>query len=134
MLLGTLNQAPAYTLRPIDSIASECLYFGYAVTNESEFRALQNAIRNGAALDADIAVENGTGTNRSATLYRLNNRLFEQLRDPKRDEAEALPPIPALMEKPHDGQAWVFYLNGTLERLPYPGPFPACAAVVEGLR
>lgn len=137
MLLGTLNNAAAYTLKPVDTIASGYIYFGYAVTNENEFQELARAIRNGAPPDKNIAVEKGRGTLGSSTLYRLRNKLEETLAidgvTPLVDPA--VPDrIPVIMERPHDGLAWVQFLNGRMTRMPYPGAFPACAAVVDAAR
>ena len=134
MLVGTLNNAAAYTLKPIDAIASEYIYFGYAVTNEDEFAELVRAIRNGAPPDRDIPVEKGRGTLGSSTLYRLRNKFEKTLAaagvTPQADPA-VLDRMPVVMERPHDGLVWVQFLNGRMARMPYPSSFPACAAVVD---
>lgn len=135
MLLGTINNKAAYTLTPVNTIASEYIYFGYAVANEVEFNALREAIRNGAALDADIPVAQGSGTLGSSKIYRLRNKLEEILAKdgviPAPDR-NALASIPALIEKPRDGHAWVLFLNYGTVRLPYPGPFPMLPLIIEG--
>lgn len=133
MLLGPINNAPAYTLEPVDSVASHHIYFGFAVTNEQEFQALVNAIRGGAPLDRNISVEEGHGTLGSSTLYRLHTKIAETLAADgvtQQVDPNVLSRFPVLMERPRAGYAWVQYLNYRMERLPYPGPFPACAAVL----
>lgn len=135
MLIGTINNKAAYTLTPVDSIASEYIYFGYAIANETEYNTLREAIRNGAALDSDIPVAQGSGTLGSSKLYRLRNKLEEVLAKdgviPAPDR-NALASVPALIEKPRDGHAWVLFLNYGTVRLPYPGSFPMLPSIVEG--
>ncbi|MCC6795627.1 MAG: hypothetical protein IT366_10955 [Candidatus Hydrogenedentes bacterium] len=135
LLLGKINNSAAYTLKPVDPIVSEYRYFGHAFASEKEFIALRDAIRQGAALDADIPVPQGSGTLGASKLYRLRNKLEEVLAKdgviPVPDR-NALNNIPVLIEKPHDGKAWVFFLNNRMEQMPYPGPFPMLPSIVEG--
>jgi len=135
LLLGKINNSAAYTLKPVDPIVSEYLYFGHAFASEQEFIALRDAIRQGAALDADIAVAQGSGTFGASKLYRLRNKLEVILATdgviPAPDR-NALNSIPVLIGKPQDGKAWVFFLNNRMEQLPYPGPFPMLPSIVEG--
>jgi hypothetical protein len=136
ILLGSINNAGAYTLKPVDSIASDYIYFAYAVTNDVEFLSLVKSVRAGASLDANIAVEAGRGTLGSSTLYRLDNKLDAVLVSDgvvKPEQTDVLSRIPVLMERPRDGFAWVMYLNMKMERLPYPGAFPMSAAIIEAL-
>lgn len=138
MLLGNINHAAAYTLTPVDSIATTYIYFGFAVSNEAELLTLADAIRSGAAPDQNIAVGPGKGTLGSATLYRLHNKLGEILEaDGVISNAEALSQIPLLMERPQAGFAWVMFLNGAFERRAFPGAFPmtdSVLATVDGAR
>jgi hypothetical protein len=134
MLLGPINNAAAYTLNPVDSVASDYIYFGFAVANEQEFQALVKAVRGGAPLDGNVAVEAGHGTLGSSTLYRLHAKIAETLATEgvtQQVDPTVRSRFPVLMERPRDGYAWVQYLDSGMERLPYPGPFPVCAAVLE---
>ena len=136
ILLGKINNAGAYTLAPVDSVAARYVYFGYAVTNDREFAALAEALQNGASPEEDISVTTGNGTFGSEKLYRLRENLAETLtRDGVviEDAANPLSRIPVLMERPHDGHAWVLYLNRDLQYESYPGPFPMSAAVIASI-
>lgn len=136
MLLGNINNAAAYTLKPVDTTALSYIYFGYAVTNEKEVQALAKAVREGTPLDEKITVGAGSGTLGSAALYRLCDKLGETLaRDgvAPTSDSDILSQFPALMTRPCDGHVWVLYLSTRLERLPFPSTFPATAGVVETL-
>ncbi|NUM55382.1 MAG: hypothetical protein HUU46_17175 [Candidatus Hydrogenedentes bacterium] len=134
MVLSNINNNAAYTLAPVDPIASTYIYFGYAVTNEVEFQTLVDAVRRGVSLEGNIPVDKGKGTLGSSKLYRLHNKLGETLVAdgviPSVDPA-ALSRIPVLMERPHDGFAWVMYLSWKFERATFPGPFPLSESVVS---
>jgi hypothetical protein len=134
MLLGNINNAAAYTLAPVDAVASSYIYFGYAVTNEMEFQTLVKAVRAGANLNEDISVEPGHGTLGSSKLYRLRNKLTDTLMKDglvQGPDPDPLSRVPVLMERPSDGYAWVQFLSMGIERLPYPGPFPMVPAVID---
>jgi hypothetical protein len=120
----------------VDTVASGYIYFGYAISSEAEFLALVDAVRKGADLEQNIAVEKGKGTAGSSTLYRMRNKLDEVLAADgvlQTPDPGVLARIPVLMERPRDGYAWVMFANYHMARLPYPSVFPLTPAVIDAV-
>lgn len=134
LLIGHLNNHKAYTLNRLD--LTDCWYLGYAVTNEREALALIDTVQDNQPREDHIEVGPGRGTLGSHRLYRLHNNLSDRLLEDGviQDEDSGLAArIPVLIQRPAEARAWVAFLDGHAELLPYPSAFPLTAAIVNGL-
>ncbi len=135
LLFGHLTRHRALTLMP-ESGPAEYFYLGYAVATEAEGLALVDAVRKGAPPNGDIPVASGEGTLGSSFLYQLRQDLHEHLAEAGVAEdasRETLARFPVIIERPVEGHAWVFFLDGHSEYLPYPGGFPVTARFIQAL-
>lgn len=144
LLMGMLNNHPAWDIRPYLDTAPACYYLGYICLSESETLAFLDAyesrLASGEPIEGDLPAPPGRGS--------FGGDRFVQLReDPERPGAvppnlAGMPPgaesgIPVLIEEPgHYARSggWVVYLDTHAEFLPYPGPFPMSEPVIKRLQ
>lgn len=135
LLFGHLTRHRALTLAT-DGNPDGHFYLGFAVSSESEGDSLIAAVGGAGSLDRDVVTEPGKGTLGSSLLYRIRQDLPDHLAEAgvTQDADRAiLAQFPVIIERPKDGHAWVFYLDGHTEYLPYPGEFPLTERFVKAL-
>ena len=135
VLVDSLGRHRILPLRTV-ATAGDAFYLGYAVTSEKELLALVEAHRNGVALEGEIPVGEGNGTNGSATLIPLREKLGEYLVAQgilKPEDADLLARIPMFIGKPDGNGAWVLYYDMHAAYVPYPGPFPMTEKAIQAL-
>jgi hypothetical protein len=144
ILMGMLNNHPAWDIRPYLDTAPACYYLGYACVSESEtfafLDAYESRLASGEPIDGDLPAPAGRGSFGGDTFFQLREH-------PEHPGAVApdlvgVPPgaesrIPVLIEEPgHYARSggWVVYLDTHAEFLPYPGPFPMSEPVIRRLQ
>ena len=132
-VLGNFSQDRMRRLEPVLS-PDEYFYLCYAVDSENQGIALIDALKRTPARDYDIAVAAGQGTAGSTTFYRLCNDLSEKLaRTNAAINATGPSRFPLIIQNPKGDHVWVVFLDFHIERLPYPGPFPASERFISAL-
>lgn len=134
-VLGNLNRERMRRLEPVLSPA-EYFYVGYAVDSEDQGIALIDALKRRPARSQDIVAPAGEGTAGSSTFYRLRNDLPDVLAHENTatgSTATALSSFPVIIQNPKGDHVWVLFLDFHIERLPYPGPFPASERFINAL-
>ena len=113
-------------------------YFGYLLPNEKIAAAFLQAYhalaQSGQPLQLGEKLSAG-GVDIPRLRVGVEELLQSDINDA--DEAAAVKArIPVMIERPgfHDGGSNVLFLDGHVEFLPYPGPFPMTEAFIEGLR
>lgn len=132
-VLGNLNREHMRRLEPVLS-SDEYFYLGYAVDSEDQGLALIDALKHAPPRGLDIAVAVGKGTAGSSTFYRLHNNVPEVLaRENIVTGATGPSRFPVIIQKPKGDHVWVIFLDFHIERLPYPGAFPASERFIDAL-
>ena len=119
---------------------SHC-YFAHALTNETQGLAFLDAVQQlgiAAVRDQDIQVGEGNGSAGGDTILRLNESLGQQLfADQPAAQALMQSSIPILWEVPGEREqsgGWTLFMDGHVEWMPYPGPFPMTERFITRLR
>lgn len=144
LLLGVLNNHPAWELRSYWKTMPDFFYLGYMCSNEAEAMAFLDVysaqIHGGTPFDIDLPATGGTGSFGTDRFIRLREdnaapgRLPPDIANVPSEFASRVPLViedPGHYERPG---GWVIYLNRHAEFLPYPGPFPMSEAFISRLR
>ncbi|NUM55465.1 MAG: hypothetical protein HUU46_17595 [Candidatus Hydrogenedentes bacterium] len=132
-VLGNLNQERIRRLEPVLS-PDDYFYLGYAVDSEDQGIALIDTLEHEPDRSQDIAAAAGKGTAGSSNFYRLRNDLPAELaRDNVVAESTGPSRFPVVIQKPKGGYVWVVFLDFHVERILYPGPFPASERFINAL-
>lgn len=114
-------------------------YFGYAVTNDTEAKALAEAycraMKGRAPLGEEIEVQFGSGTGGGDTLYRLREDVPRHLSTDGPKEARSVQgSIPVMMDRRdnHPMGGNVLFMDGHVEFIRY-GAWPMTEATLEAL-
>ena len=118
-------------------------YTGYAITDDDSVAqfaaAYRDAAQQGTFLTGDVDTPDGAGTWDSDTLYQLRESLPNQLGNLGQEPLFIASQIPVMIERPHShlrsGHAYanVLYLDGYVETLRYPGPWPMTETTINTL-
>src|SRR5690606_33600458 len=113
-------------------------YLGYLVPNEEIADAFLRgyAAQAGAAATAHFGnVLRVRGVEVPRLRIGIEQLLVTNLDDPAEAAAVAAR-VPVMIERPgiHEGGSNVLFLDGHVEFLPYPGPFPMTEAFIQGLQ
>ena len=119
------------------------LYLGYVVTNDIEVQAYAKAYKErmaqGLPLYEDLKVPKDQGSGGGSTLYFLREGierfLISDIDNPAANFKLAAT-IPILIERPDNhvpSGANVLFMDGHVEFIPYPGPWPMTVATMETL-
>jgi len=118
-------------------------YLGYAIGNDNELDAFAEAyktrVAEGLPFNEDLGVPPGRGNNGSDRIHRLAEGVEQHFITNDHDAAASMRArtrIPVLLERPHEPNQkdlYVLYLDGHVEREPYPGRWPATTRVMNVL-
>ncbi len=142
LLIGDINNQMGFILGSWPD-RSRYVYLPYAVTNESEGLALQDAfrtaIRSGEAFESTLSATPGQGTCGSDRFYRIGSDLQKNLQADGvtiPDGIDLARHVPVIFERPDRSQntgAWGVPINRQPVWVPYPGPFPMTERVMEAV-
>lgn len=110
-------------------------YLGYLVPNEEIAQAYLHGYAAAAAAGTFGDVLRIRGIEVPRLRVGIEQLLVSNL-DDDAELADVAARIPVMIERPglHDGGSNVLYLDGHVEFLPYPGPFPMTPDFIEGLQ
>ena len=132
-VLGYFSRDRMRRLEPVLS-PDEYFYLAYAVDSDDQGIALIETLKHTSARSQDIVSAAGEGTAGASKFYRLRNGLPEELaRDNVAPGTTGPSRFPVIIQKPKGDHVWVVFLDFHVERLPYPGPFPASARFINAL-
>ena len=133
------EEAAAY-LKESDT---DLCYLGYVALNELTGLAILDAYRqaDSEGIQTDrLTVAEGVGTNGHDTIFGLREGVERHLiRDPNdpNEAAAGQSRIPVMWEMPDqraESGGWVLFMDGHVDWVPYPGPFPMTPGFIQQLR
>ncbi|MBN2308184.1 MAG: hypothetical protein JXR94_04390 [Candidatus Hydrogenedentes bacterium] len=140
LVLLNVHKSRPYSTEPYFS-ATDYFYLGYVVASEEEGMAFVDVYRQcvaqGERFPENLLVPEGLGNAGGTALFGLRREIVPFLQEqgfPVGDDYDDR--VPVLIERPGrypKPGGWVAYLDGHIEFLPYPGPFPMTEAFISAL-